>query len=74
MRGSTQSLASTNLDTPSTTSNLTTFGSKINDRFNNTPKRQSASSAQQLPPKMGLKALNHTPANKVTITFYIKLL
>jgi hypothetical protein len=60
-KGSTQSLASSNIDTPLTTTN---YKSKTDEKLN---RRQASISSQQLPPKMGLKALNHTSANKVII-------
>ncbi len=69
MTRSTQSLASTsssNMNTPITTKNSSTtyYYLRTNDEFNGTNKRQSISSSQQ-PPKMGVKALNHTSSNKV---------
>jgi hypothetical protein len=59
---STQNLASSNIDT---TSNSNNYCLKTNEELNNTPRRQPVSSSQQLPPKMGVKALNHTFINKV---------
>jgi len=59
---STQNLASSNIDT---TSNSNNYCLKTNEELNNTPRRQPVSSSQQLPPKMGVKALNHNSSNKV---------
>jgi len=57
MSRSTQNLSSSsNIDTPLITSN---------EEFNNTPRCETVSSFQQFPPKMGIKALNHSSINKV---------
>lgn len=75
MTRSTQSLASSsNIHAPITTSNsasTTYYCIKTQDQFNGTNKRQSIVSSQQLPPKMGLKALNHTVvSNKVRFNYF----
>ncbi|CAF3886948.1 unnamed protein product, partial [Rotaria sordida] len=72
MTRSTQSLASTsNINTPITTNNSpsTYYCLKTpHDQFYGTNKRQSILSNQQLPPpKMGLKALNHTSTSNKDI-------
>jgi hypothetical protein len=66
MTRSTQSLASSsNLNTPITTKNPSTsttyYYLKTNEEFN----RRPAILPSQQPPKMGIKALNHTSSNKV---------
>jgi len=55
IKRSTQSLSSSNND--STNSSVKVDGEST--------RRQQILSSQQLPPKMGVKALNHTPINKV---------
>ncbi|CAF2863849.1 unnamed protein product, partial [Rotaria sp. Silwood2] len=72
MTRSTQSLASSsNINTPITTNNSssTYYCVKTHDQLNGTNKRQSILSNQQLPPppKMGLKALNHTSSSNKDI-------
>ncbi|CAF4108695.1 unnamed protein product [Rotaria magnacalcarata] len=72
MTRSTQSLASSaNMNTPIKTNNSTSttyYCVKTQDQFNGTNKRQSIVSSQQLlPPKMGVKALNHTSSSNKEI-------
>lgn len=80
MTRSTQSLASSaNINTPIKTNNSTSttyYCVKAQDQFNGTKKRQSIVSSQQLlPPKMGVKALNHnSTSNKVRFIYSLKLL
>ncbi len=69
MTRSTQSLASSNLSASITTKNSPTsttyYCLKTNDDFIGTTKRPSILPSQQPPPKMGVKALNHTSSTKV---------
>ncbi|CAF4235976.1 unnamed protein product [Rotaria socialis] len=72
MTRSTQSLASSaNMNTPIKTNNSTSttyYCVKAQDQFNGANKRQSIVSSQQLlPPKMGVKALNHTSTSNKDI-------
>jgi hypothetical protein len=55
IKRSTQSLASSNIDSINPSIKLD----------GESTRRQQILSSQQLPPKMGVKALNHTPLNKV---------
>jgi hypothetical protein len=69
MTRSTQSLASSsNLNTPITTKNPSTsttyYYLKTNEEFN----RRPAILPSQQPPKMGIKALNHTSSNKDVVS------
>jgi hypothetical protein len=72
MTRSTQSLASSTINTPITTKNSSTstyYCLKTNDEYSGTTKRQSILPSQQPPPKMGVKALNHTSSIKVKIIY-----
>jgi len=61
MKNSMQSLPSSNNDT--TNSNI--YPLKTDDEISQMEKQQTVLSAQQLPPKMGVKAFNQTTSNKV---------
>ncbi|CAF3592828.1 unnamed protein product [Adineta steineri] len=68
MTRSTQSLASSNMTIPPPPTNknspTTYYCLRTNDELSGTNKRQSNLASQQPPPKMGVKALNHSSSNK----------
>jgi hypothetical protein len=67
MTQSTQSLASSNINPliPPKNALTTYYYLKTNDEFSGNNRRQSISSSQSQPPKMGVKALNHNLSTKV---------
>jgi hypothetical protein len=67
---STQSLASSNATPPITSKNSATptyYCLRTNDDLIGSTKRHMSLSSQPAPPKMGVKALNHTSSTKVSI-------